>query len=260
MRKSILLLMAVLLTVSPAFAMSVTHLPDYNTYKPVGWNTYTGVPIDDSASGMTFYLGDGYSNYSSFDLNSPDGTNSRWWVWLRLINQTESGGTQIMDNPPDVRFRVLCGSSGGWFNITSAGGNLTWSSGYSLWYLDWDTEEMLQYAEQIVSPTGKDLYGLSRDCYLEIDGSTLPASSYAKVSVWAESPSREAVCETDESIDFIKSATLGIIDINYQIWSMAFNVLVIVIILLAFFGIPIILIRVVRKLIDELSGKKRKAF
>lgn len=240
-------------------AMSVEQIADYQSYKPLGWNVYTGVEIDDSTAGFTVNLGGG-TNHTLIYLNSPDGTTAQWWVYVRMINSSVSTATQIEPSPPSIRFWLQCGVSGTTYNLSTALPNSTWNSGYALFRLTWDTEGMIAFAypsvegNPLTSPTGKDLYTLNRDCYFQVypeDWNDVNAD--IKVSVWNVNPSRTVLCNIDPAVASIESSTLGIIDINFQIWTILFDLFSVVVILVAIFGIPILLIKLVRWILDEVK-------
>jgi hypothetical protein len=255
----ILVMVAVLLMPVGVRAMSVEQIADYQSYKPVGWNVYTGVEIDDSTAGFTINLGSG-TNHTLIYLNSPDGTTAQWWVYVRMINSSVSTTTQIEPSPPSIRFTLQCGVSGTTYNLSTALPNSTWNTGYALFRLTWDTEGMIAFAypsvegNPLVSPTGKDLYTLNRDCYFEVfPDDWNDSNADIKVSVWNVNPSRTVLCNIDPAVASIESSTLGIIDINFQIWIILFDLFSVVVILLAIFGIPILLIKLVRWIFDEVK-------
>jgi hypothetical protein len=237
----------------PARAMSVEHIDDYQTYKPVGWNVYTGVQMDGSTAGFSIDLPLMGKNASTFDLNSPDGTTVQWWVWVRVINTSSDTLSNIDPHPPDMDFRLTCGSSGGLFHITSNATNSTWNSGYTLFRLTINTESMIMIAEKEVSPTGRELWSLQRDCYVEVFPDFLPVGEFVKISFWNVNPSREVICSIDPAVSYLQETTIGLISINYQIWQILFDLFSIVMILLAVFGLPILLFKLVRWIIDELK-------
>jgi len=261
MRMKILLavlIMTLMILPVNALAMAVDYIPDYQWYKPANqWTGYTGIPIDDAYAGFTLLF---YSNVSKvLNLNSPDGTNPYWWVWIALhnTNMNNSDMTQIVPNPHDLRAYVRCGGTGGWYNITSTITNYTWNSGYAVFRLSWDTEEMIPFATGSYSPTGKPLYGLNRDCIFGVDDSSYDAGDWVTMSVWAQNPSKNAICSVDSSVQYIQSAVTAIIDINLQIWQMLFQIFSIIVILGAIFGIPLLVFKLIKWLMDELKGKKK---
>jgi len=255
-KKIIIPIIMLMAMVSPALAMSVEYFPNYQQYKPqYAWDWITGVNVDDSSAGFGFALGDDSSE--SIGLYNPDYQNQNWWVYVSMLNSSITTYPQTEPEPPTVfNVTVQCGGSGGKWNLIKETNN-TWDSGYALWRLSWDTEENLPLAYEGFSPTGEDLYAKTRDCYFAVENNTLPSGTFLNFFVWAENPDLSAQCGEDEAQEFIISATLGIIDMNYQIWLMVYNLFIIAIILLAVFGIPIALIRLVRKLLDELEGKKK---
>lgn len=240
---------------SHAFAMSVEYIPDFQTYKPLGWNIYTGVPIDDSGAGfkLDFYSSGG----KTLDLQSPDGTNPYWWVWVALRSTNSNSTDQIVPNPHDLTVFIQCGSTGGWYNITSAYTNYTWGRGYAIFRLTWNTEGMIQLADTPYSPTGKPLFGLQRDCSFNVNDSSFVSGDFASIYVWAQNPDKASMCNVDSSVQFLQSAVTTIVDINVQIWQILFQIFSIVIILLAIFGIPLLLFKIVRWIIEEVKGKNK---
>jgi hypothetical protein len=196
-------------------------------------------------------------NASTFDLNSPDGTTTQWWAWVRVIDTNSSGCpdrcSQIDPHPPDMDFWLTCGSSGGLFHISSNLTNSTWNSGYAIFRLTINTESMIRVAEQDVSPTGRELWTLQRDCYVQVYPDYLPPTEFVKVSFWNVNPSREVICSIDPAVSYLQETTIGLISINYQIWQILFDLFSIVMILLAVFGLPILLFKLVRWIIDELK-------
>jgi hypothetical protein len=256
--KKIILFVAVCMALlsSGVFAMSVEFHPEFNTYKPVGWSTYTGIPVDDSSAGFTLELLDNnISNGKSLYLNSPDGTNPYYWVYVALHDSTFNTTNEIVPAPHDISFYLTCGVSGGWYNFSNSTNN-TWSVGYNVYKLAWDTETMIPYASPPFSPTGRDLYVLNRDCFVAVDG--LAGTEYLKVSFWAQNPDKQAICGTDSAVEYLQSATTTLIDINMQIWQMLFQIFSIVIILGAIFGIPLLVFKLVKWMIDEVKGGKKK--
>jgi hypothetical protein len=77
------------------------------------------------------------------------------------------------------------------------------------------------------------------------------------MSVWAQNPSKAAICSIDSSVQYIQSAATAIIDINLQIWQMLFQIFSIIVILGAIFGIPLLVFKLIKWLMDELKGKKK---
>jgi hypothetical protein len=262
---------------SPAFAIQVEFVPDYNIYGTGFLSSITGRQIDLSTAGVTFVLGSPFVGFASTSLNetrmsfdSPDGTTNSWWVYVRMINDSSvsvSNPEGFMFPPPNIRFTIDCPSSYVTYNITSTLPNSTWNTDYTLFYITND-QSATPYAipsvsgNSLSSPTGRDLYVKSSDCRFEVYpvdwGYDSDLSVY--VSVWNENPDRNAVCNIDPAVASIQSTTLGIVDINFQIWSMLFNIFSIVVILLAIFGIPILLIKLIRWIFDEakkMTGKRK---
>jgi hypothetical protein len=134
-----------------------------------------------------------------------------------------------------------------------------------LFLLEWNTEEMIPYAwasehgNPLISPTGKDLWTLNRDVYVEVfpDDWGNDPELFVEISVWAVNPSREAICNVDTSVEFIQSATLGLIDINYQIWTIFFNIFSVVVILLTVFGLPYLLFKLIMWIIGEVKNARK---
>jgi hypothetical protein len=241
-------------------AMSVEQITDYQTYKPVGWNVYTGVQIDDSTAGFTINLPSMGKNASLIYLNSPDGTTAQWWVYVRMINSSVSTATQLETSPPSIRFTLQCGISGTTYNLSTALPNSTWNTGYALFRLTWDTEGMIAFAypsvegNPLTSPTGRDLFTLNRDCYFEVfpDDWNDPNADI-KVSVWNVNPSRQALCNLDPAVTSLQETTVGLISINYQIWQILFDLFSITIIIVAIFGLPILMFKMVHWIIEEIK-------
>lgn len=260
MKKIILFVMLCMaLLSSGAFAMTVEHLPYFDTYTKGFFSAVlVGHPIDDSSAGFSM---DFYSNVSKvITLNSPDATNPYWWVWVSLHNTNENTSNQIDPTPHDMSVYVLCGGVGGWFNLTN-GTNYTWSNGYSLFKLTWDTEEMIPVADMLSpvydSPTGLPLYIKQRDCVFGVDDASFVLGDWATMKVWAQNPEKNAVCGVDEAVVYLQTATVTIVDINLQVWQILFQIFSIVVILLAIFGIPLLLFKLMRWLIEEVRGKKK---
>jgi len=260
MRKIFLLpiLIALLTVVTPVMAMQVEYIPDYHTYKPLGWDTYVGVPIDDSSAGFTVSLyQDGTGNGKLLQLNGIDGTNPYWWVWVSAHDTNINTSTQIMTTPPDMEFFLQCNGVGGWFNFTSTYGNYTWNSGYNLFRLTWNVEEWIPQCELPNCPTGQELFALQGNCYIAMDGTNTTDIDFVDVHFWAQNPSTEATCGTDSSVEYLQSAVLGLIEINYSIWTIFYDLFSIIIIILAIFGIPLLVFKVIMWIIDEVKGKKK---
>ena len=256
----ILFLVAILLLPVGVRAMSVEPITDYNDYTIIGFfKVFRGWQIDSSTAGVTFFMPNTYSsgltNITVLDLNSPDGTTTQWWVWVRMVNMTNGSYVPaVVVNPPDITFRLQCGVSGGTYNISSSSPNSTWNSGYTLFRLTYDTEEMHEYATaDYTSPTGRDLYTLQRICYFQVYPDEFPSGDVVYVSVWNVNPSRNAICSIDPAVSSIESSTLGIIDMNFQIWTILFDLFSVAVILLAIFGIPVLLIKLVRWIFDEVK-------
>lgn len=265
----LLLLVMLVLMSSPAFAMSVDFIQDYQTYKPVGFVYYSGIQIDQSTAGVTFDLGNPSSvNSTTLNLNSPDGTTSEWYVWVRMTGSGLST-MEIVQNPPDISLYLVCvdngGVGGGTFNITSFYPNYTWNTGYAVFRLS-TTATPIYYAYTPLtgthgSPIGRDLTTVHTNCGFAVNPDDWGNSTqWVRVSVWNVNPSREQLCNVDPAVQSIQESTLGIIDINYQVWVIFFDVFQIVVMLVALFGIPILLIRMVRWIVDEVKksvgGKK----
>jgi hypothetical protein len=266
MKKIFLLigLLGLVLLSGQARAMSVEHVTDYNVYTPQSWSAaLIGYPIDDSTSGVSFYLPTAYANLTSLDLNSPDGTTHQWVAWVRMIDSSLAGNctAQLCSNvdphPPDIDVRIQCGLSGGIFHVSSNNSNDTWNSGYTLFALTFDTEEMNIYAEREKSPTGKDLWILQRICNIEVYPDQIPAGEVVEVSVWNVNPSKAAMCGSDPAVQFIQSSVAGIVNINIQVWEIAFQIFTIVVIIGSIFGLPLFVLKLIRWTMSELKGKKR---
>lgn len=255
-KKLLVPIVMLLAMVTPALAMSVEYFPSYQQYKPqYAWNWITGVNIDDSSAGYGFDLNE--ADTRSIAMYNPDYNNKYWWVYVSMLNPSLNTTDQIEPNPPTVyNVTVSCVGSGGTWNLINEE-NSTWSSGYVLWRLAWNVEQNIPLASADYSPTGQDLYTKQTICSFAVANNSLPSGNFLTFRIWAENPDLSAQCGEDDAQAFIISATLGIIDMNYQVWLMIYNLFIIAIILIAVFGIPIALIRLVRKLLDELEGKKK---
>lgn len=262
---------------SPALALTtVTSVTDYGSYSNGFLSTVTGRQIDQSTAGITFILGNPFIgsgsnglNSSYVVLNSPDGTTKEWWVYARMIdssiaNTTNPDGFVI---PPNIRITVECDSQGGTYNITSTLQNATWRTDYTLFNIKSEGSHQTYYAlpsssgVSLSSPTGVDLLSNYNDCYFAVypEDWNNP-NMYVEFSVWNVNPSRQELCNVDPTVASLQSTTMGIVNINYSIWSIMFDLFQVVIVLVAIFGIPILLIKMVRWVFSEVKkingGKK----
>src|SRR3990170_5842615 len=185
--KNILLMIVMMLcvAVTPAFAMQVEFIPEYQTYKPVGWNTFVGVPIDDSSSGFMLELfDDGLGNGQLVQLNSVDGTNSYWWALVSAVNSSLTSVHQTNPTPPDLDFFLQCNGVGGWVNFTSSPANYTWNSGYNIFRLTWNVEEWVPQCDLESCPTGRELFALQGNCYIAVDQMNATGVDSVRVHFW----------------------------------------------------------------------------
>lgn len=244
---------------SGAFAMSVDYQNGYNTYSNGFLSAlFMGQPIDNSNAGVNIWF---YNNDTNVvTLQTPDEKISDWWLWVALHNSGENTTDEIVSSPHDIRVFVQCNGVGGWFNITSDVNN-TWSNGYALFRLTYDTEQSVPVADMAggvyTSPTGRLLYIKRAVCNLAVDNSSYVVGDWVEMNFWAENPSTDTQCGRDEAVTYLQTATVTIVDINLQIWQIMFQIFSIVIIMLAIFGLPLLLFKLVRWLLDEVKGRRK---
>jgi len=264
---------------SSAFALTITNVFDYHTYSTGFLTSATGYQIDDSTAGITFDIGTQFvgeynafpQNRTNFVFDSPDYSTNAWWVYVRMINTSAISPTNpdsIELNPPNIRFQIVCRSQGATYNLTSVLPNATWNTGYHLFYVDTSDVHGVSIAtpsyngNPLTSPTGHDLVVRSVHCGFQVypDDWNNSADISVRVSVWNVNPSRQDVCNIDPTVTSIQESALGIVNINYQIWTIMFDIFSVVVILVSVFGIPILLIKLVRWIFDEikkmLGGRK----
>lgn len=268
-----------LVCATPAFAVTITPVMDYGAYSTGFLTSATGRQIDLSTAGFTFDLGSPFigSGSTGMDemyvfLNSPDGTTTNWWVYARMTdiaNVTNPDGFVVP--PPNVRISVSCaGGAGGTYNVTTTLSNSTWNTDYVLFNIDMSDSSFKYYAipsvsgNTLTSPTGRDLTVKEADCHFQVypDDWGNNTNRSIRFSVWNVNPDRNALCSIDPAVTTVQESTLGIVNINYQVWTIAFQFFEIVVILVGIFGIPILLIRLIRKVVDEVKDMlgKRKVF
>lgn len=245
-------------------AMKIEQISDYQTYKPVGWNVYTGVQVDASTAGVHFELWQSHNTTPVIDFQSPDGTTSQWYVWIRLINSTANASMYSNEAPPhDINFHIQCTSTIGNFIVTANQTNSTWNSDYEIFRLTYDTEGLSPVVVQDntfppvdatrFSPTGKPLYAVNSPCQFSVDDASLLPADTLDVYVWNVNPSRESLCNIDPAVSSLQETTVGLISINYQIWQILFDLFSIVIIIVAIFGLPILMFKMVHWIIEEIK-------